>query len=49
MAFYAVLDLIRKNEIKGYRVRLIFGLDEGMRFFCMAHYVKTQELPTTGL
>lgn len=47
-AFYAVLDLIRKNEIKGYRVRLIFGLDEECGSSCMAHYVKTQELPTMG-
>ncbi len=47
-AFYAVADLIKNNEIKGYRVRLILGLDEECGSSCMAHYVKTQELPTLG-
>ncbi|MFA5340827.1 MAG: Sapep family Mn(2+)-dependent dipeptidase [Clostridia bacterium] len=47
-AFYALVDLIKKDEIKGYRVRLIFGLDEECGSSCMAHYVKTQELPTMG-
>ncbi|HOD93340.1 MAG TPA: Sapep family Mn(2+)-dependent dipeptidase [Clostridia bacterium] len=46
--FYSLVDLIKKNEIKGYRVRLIFGLDEECGSSCMAHYVKTQELPTMG-
>lgn len=47
-AFYALVDLIKKGEIKGYRVRLIFGLDEECGSSCMAHYVKTEELPTMG-
>ncbi len=47
-AFYSLVDLIKKDEIKGYRVRLIFGLDEECGSSCMAHYVKTQELPTMG-
>ncbi|HPB17511.1 MAG TPA: M20/M25/M40 family metallo-hydrolase, partial [Clostridia bacterium] len=47
-AFYAVIDLLKKDEIKGYRVRLIFGLDEECGSSCMEHYVKTQELPTLG-
>ncbi len=47
-AFFALVDLINKGEIDGYRVRLIFGLDEEMGSSCMAHYVKSQELPTLG-
>ncbi|MFA7674097.1 MAG: Sapep family Mn(2+)-dependent dipeptidase [Clostridia bacterium] len=47
-AFYALLDLIDKDEIKGYRVRLIFGLDEECGSSCIEHYVKTEELPTMG-
>jgi succinyl-diaminopimelate desuccinylase len=47
-ALYALFDLIKKDEIEGYRVRLIFGLDEECGSSCIEHYVKTEELPTLG-